>query len=184
VSKARSTLDMAKVKNPRSELLWLEHVRIDLRAGNRALAQANLARALQECKKSGRLWAEAILNESRHGRRAKSVDALRNCEHDPHVMLSLGRCGWMEGKPSAQTRDWFQRAVKVDPLFGDAWAYLYKFELIHGNEAEQAEVKERCIQAEPRHGEIWQSVSKEVGNWRMKTDEILEAVARLMETPE
>lgn len=36
-SKARSTLDMAKVKNPKNDLLWLEHVRIDLRADNKPL---------------------------------------------------------------------------------------------------------------------------------------------------
>ncbi len=50
-------------------------------------------------------------------------------------------------------------------------------------QAEQAEVKKRCIQAEPRHGELWQSVSKDVKNWRMRTEEILEATARLVEIP-
>ncbi len=96
-------------------------------------AQATLARALQECEHSGRLWAEAIFIEQRHGRKTKSVDALKKCEHDPHVLLAVAKLMWTEGKAS-KTRSWFQRAVKVDSDFGDAWAYFYKFELIHGSE--------------------------------------------------
>lgn len=49
-------------------------------------------------------------------------------------MLALAKYMWTEGKSNPKTRSWFQRAVKVDADFGDAWAYLYKFELIHGNE--------------------------------------------------
>ena len=33
-----------------------------------------------------------------------------------------------------KSREWFQRAVKIDPDLGDAWAYFYKFELQHGTE--------------------------------------------------
>ena len=33
-----------------------------------------------------------------------------------------------------KAREWFQRAVKIDPDLGDTWANFYKFELIHGTE--------------------------------------------------
>lgn len=47
--------------------------------------------ALQECPNSGILWAEAIFLEPRPQRKTKSVDALRKCEHDPHVLLAASR---------------------------------------------------------------------------------------------
>jgi len=181
--KARSELDVARMKNPKNELLWLEAIRMEMRAGQRELAMSLLARALQECEHSGRLWAEAIFMEPIHGRKTKSVDAIRKCEHDPHVLLAAAKLVWFDHKIS-KARGWFNRCVsQVDSDFGDAWAYYYRFELKHGTEAEQAEVKKRCIQAEPRHGELWQAVSKDVANWRMKTEDILEVVARRIPDP-
>ena len=47
--------------------------------------------AMQECPASGILWAEAIFMESRPQRKTKSVDALKRCEHDPHVLLAVAR---------------------------------------------------------------------------------------------
>lgn len=43
------------------------------------------------------------------------------------------RLFWSERKLK-KAREWFQRAVKIDPDLGDTWAYFYKFELIHGTE--------------------------------------------------
>lgn len=34
----------------------------------------------------------------------------------------------------SKAREWFQRAVKIEPDLGDTWAYFYKFELQHGTE--------------------------------------------------
>jgi len=47
--------------------------------------------AIQECPNSGILWAEAIFMESRPQRKSKSVDALKKCEHDPHVLLAVSK---------------------------------------------------------------------------------------------
>ncbi|PIO55126.1 hypothetical protein TELCIR_23491 [Teladorsagia circumcincta] len=84
----------ARIRNPRNEDLWLESVRLEMRAGLRELAAERLARALQEW----RLWAEAIWMEERHGRRSKSVDALKRCEHNPHVLVAAARLFWSERK--------------------------------------------------------------------------------------
>ena len=46
---------------------------------------------MQECPASGILWAEAIFMENRPQRKTKSVDALKRCEHDPHVLLAVAR---------------------------------------------------------------------------------------------
>ena len=46
---------------------------------------------MQDCPGSGLLWAEAIFMEARHQRKTKSVDALKHCEHDPHVLLAASK---------------------------------------------------------------------------------------------
>ena len=47
--------------------------------------------AIQDCLTSGILWAEAIFMEARPQRKTKSVDALKRCEHDPHVLLAASK---------------------------------------------------------------------------------------------
>ena len=181
--KARSELDVAKTKNPKCEHLWLEGVRMEMRAGQKELAQSMMARALQECEHSGRLWAEAIFMEQEHGRKTKIFDALKKCEHDPCVLLAGSKLVWAQSKSDKAVRRWFERTVKVEPDFGDAWAYYYKYEQIHGTKEQLEEVKKACIHAEPRHGELWQETTHDVKNWRKKTEDILELVAAKLEIP-
>ena len=142
------------------------------------------SRALQECpaKDSGLLWAEAIFLEPRPQRKTKSIDAVQVCEHDPQVLLAVSKYFWSDRKLS-KARDWFNKAVKLEPDLGDSWAYFYKFELIHGSYEQQQDVKTRCIQAEPRHGEEWTRVSKAIENWRLKTEEILIKCAESLQIP-
>lgn len=71
--KARSVLERARLKNPKNEFLWLEAVRVELRAGMKDIANAMMAKALQECPNSGYLWAESIFLEARPQRKTKSV---------------------------------------------------------------------------------------------------------------
>lgn len=48
--------------------------------------------------------------------------------------------------------------------------------LIH--QEQQEEVRKRCENAEPRHGELWCAESKHVLNWQKKTGEILAEAAK------
>jgi pre-mRNA-processing factor 6 len=89
--------------------------------------------ALQDCPTSGILWSDAIFLEGRAQRKTKSVDALKKCEHDPQVLLAVSKLFWTERKLN-KCREWFNRALKIEPDLGDTWAYFYKFELIHGTE--------------------------------------------------
>lgn len=182
LTKARSVLERGRLKNPKTALLWREAIRIEQRAGLREMANTLLARALQECPQSGELWAEAIFMESKPQRKTKSVDALKKCEHDPHVLLTVSKLFWSEQKTS-KCRDWFNRTVKIDPDLGDAWAYFYKFEMLHGDDAQIADVLERCIAAEPKHGEKWCDVSKNIENWCFKTADVLSAVVKKLPIP-
>ncbi|CAD5228302.1 unnamed protein product [Bursaphelenchus okinawaensis] len=170
--KARSDLDMARLKNPGNELLWREAIRLEYRAGKKDLALSILARALKDCGSSGILHAEAISLATKHQRRAVSVQALETCPESPEVLLEVFKMMWAERKIS-KARDWFKKALKVDSDFGDIWAYYYKLEAIHGTPEQQNKIMEDCKHTEPRHGERWQKVSKDIKNWRMKTEDIL-----------
>ncbi|XP_066910794.1 pre-mRNA-processing factor 6-like [Clytia hemisphaerica] len=183
LTKARSVMEQARHRNPQTDELWLHSIRIEVRAKQLEFAKSLLAKAMQVCPSSGILWAESIFMVSRPQRKTKSVDALKKCEHDPNVLLAVSKLFWSERKVT-KAREWFQRTVKIDPDFGDAWAYFYKFELQHGTEANQKSVLEKCTKSEPHHGAEWQVISKSTKNWRLKTKDILHQVARSLKSIE
>jgi pre-mRNA-processing factor 6 len=43
---------------------------------------------------------------------------------------------------------------------------------------QQADVVRRCVEADPRYGEQWTAVAKDVRNWRMTTAEKLQDVVK------
>lgn len=182
LTKARSVLEKGRLKNPHCPELWLEAVRIEVRGGKKNIGMTLMAKAMQECPNSGILWAESIFLEPRPQRKTKSVDALKKCEHDSNVLLAVAKLFWSERKVS-KSREWFQRAVKIDPDLGDSWAYFYKFELQHGTEAQQEHVAKSCVLAEPRHGEAWCTVSKDTKYWQKHTEEILPLVTQSLPIP-
>ena len=160
--KARSLLEKARLKNPKNQQLWLESIRLENNSENKKLAATRLAQALQECPHSGILWSEAILMEPRQQRKAKSVDAIKMCENDPYVICTIARLFHIDRKLD-KARVWFNRACTLNPDLGDAWAYLYKLELQHGDEASQKDVLRRCADVNPKHGELWQRICKRPG---------------------
>lgn len=181
-TRARSIVETARLKNPKKSELWLEAIRAEVRTGNKTIASSLMSKALQEIPDSGTLWAEAIFMEGRPQRKTKSVDALKRCEHDPHVLLAVSKLFWTERR-IAKAREWFSRAVRLDPDLGDAWAYFYKFEQLYGTEEEQDQVLKKCVAAEPHHGEKWCIISKDMKNFRKKPQEILPMVAESLEIP-
>eukprot|EP00116_Pleurobrachia_bachei_P002997 sb/3463259/ len=165
ITKARSILEKARVRNPLNDELWVHAIRLEVKAGNDNVAQALLARALQSCPKSGRLWSEGIFMAPRPARKTKSVDALKNCDNDAHVVLSVAKLFWLERK-NKKAREWFVKAVKLDPDHGDTWAAYYKFTLAHGTEQELQILVDKCVQADPKHGERWCKLRKAIEHWR------------------
>ena len=159
VTKARSILELARLKNPKNPDLWLAAVRLERRHGNRKLAENLGAKALQECPQSGELWADEIESAPRPARKGKSLEALKRCDNNAHVIVAVSKLFVAERK-HAKARKWFNRACALDPDLGDAWAHYYAFELAEGAQADQDDVKDRCINAEPAHGELWTSISK------------------------
>jgi len=182
VTKARSVVEKGRLRNPGNDFLWMKAVRMEAEAGLPDIAKTVLARALQECPTSGRLWALAIEMEAKPQRKTRSVDAMKKCEHDPHVLLAVSRLFWSDRKVQ-KCRDWMARTVKLDPDFGDAWINFYKFELVHGTPEQAEEVKKRCIASEPRHGELWCSYTKDIKNWQEKTEFFLLLAANKLKPP-
>ena len=179
LTRARAILDKGRLHNSKCPELWLESVRIEVRAENLPQARTVLAKALQDCPNAGVLWADAIFLEPRPSRKSRSVDALKKCENNALVVTAVARLFWSE-RNLDKARSWFQRAVKFDADLGDAWATYFKFELQHGSAEQRADVMQRCIAAEPHHGEYWTSVSKSPVNWRASIKEILEKTAELI----
>ncbi|GAB2233747.1 hypothetical protein Droror1_Dr00002976 [Drosera rotundifolia] len=175
LNKARAALTMSRKKNPRSPELWLAAIRAELRHGNKKEAESLMAKALQECPNSGILWAASIEMVPRPQRKNKSLDALKRCDNDPHVIAAVAKLFWHDRKVE-KARQWLNRAVTLAPDIGDFWALYYKFELQHGTEEKQKDVLNRCVQAEPKHGEKWQAVSKAIENAHQPTEAILKKV--------
>jgi pre-mRNA-processing factor 6 len=175
LSKVRAILIMARKRNPQNPELWLAAVRAELKHGHKKEADNLMAKALQECPNSGILWAASIEMVPRPQRRSKSMDALKKCDHDPHVIAAVAKLFWIDRKVD-KARSWLNRAVTLAPDIGDFWALCFKFELQHGTEENQKDVLKRCVAAEPKHGEKWQAISKAVENSHQPTESILKKV--------
>ncbi|KAI9281199.1 PRP1 splicing factor, N-terminal-domain-containing protein [Sporodiniella umbellata] len=180
ITKARASLEKARFRNPRNVSLWINAIRIEKRNNNVNVAKTLAAKALQECPTSGLIWTEVIYMEARPQRKARSVDALKKCEHDPVIVTTVACIFWNDRKIE-KARNWFQKAIQIDPDQGDSYAWWYKFELQHGTKEHQEFVVKRCVLAEPRHGECWQSVAKDVSNIGKKTEDILKICAQSLE---
>ncbi|KAJ0394493.1 hypothetical protein P43SY_009538 [Pythium insidiosum] len=179
VVKARSVLEMARLKNPKNDELWLEATRLEARWNNPKGQEMLLAKALQECPESGRLLAESIDIAPRAQQKRASFTALKKKDNDALVCLSVAKLFWQERKYS-KVRKWLERTVQLDADLGDGWAYYYLFELQHGDAkgSEAAEqIRKRCVDADPHHGERWTQLTKQTQHRRKKTAELLPLVS-------
>ena len=173
LTKARPILERGRLLHSKNDMLWCESIRLENRHGNSMAAMSLLSRGLQECPESGLLWSEAIILEPRTTRRSKCADAIKKCETSPLVFCTVARIFWNDGKVD-KARNWFNKAVTLDVDLGDSWAWLVKFERSVGGDV--AGLLTRCTASEPRHGEVWQIVSKDVGNVGLSTLQVLEKV--------
>jgi len=179
--KARSVLDRARLAVPKNAELWCESVRLERRAGNMTQAKSMMARAHQEVPKSGLLWAEQIWYlEARTQRKARVLEAMKTVDSNPVLFVVAARIFWSDRKlPQAQK--WFEKAILRDSDYGDAWAWYYRFLCQHGTDEKRADVITKCVLNEPRHGEVWQAISKKPANARKSCEEILKLVAEELE---
>ena len=171
-TKARSLLELARLQNPKNPELLLEAIRLERRSGNTKLAESMMAKALQECPKSGLLLSENIVTAPRVEQKSKSADAIQRCPDDPRVIYAVASL-FANDRKFDKARKWFDRAVILDRDLGDAWVRFYAFEMEHGTAEQQEKVLERCVQAEPKHGDLWTSVLKDMSNRKRSIGEVL-----------
>ncbi|KAI5334380.1 hypothetical protein L3X38_024513 [Prunus dulcis] len=167
VTSARSVLMLAKNKNPQIPQLWLAVIRAEMRHGNNKEADILMAMALDECPNSGILWVayiESMAPLPRFQWKNKIMDALRKCDHYPHVSADVAKLFWHHSEV-VRARTWLNRAVTIALDIGDFWALHFKFELQHGTDENHKDVLRRCIVAQPKHGEKWQPISKALHNF-------------------
>ncbi|KAI4846749.1 hypothetical protein E4T45_07104 [Aureobasidium sp. EXF-8846] len=177
IVKARSILDRARLAVPKNPQLWTESVRLERRAGNNSAANQKMAQALQECPTSGLLWSERIWHlEARTQRKPRTLEAIKKNDSDPILYVTAARVFWGERRLDKAV-SWFEKALILDPDVGDSWAWYLKFLRQHGTEEKQEEVIGQCVNSEPKHGEIWQSITKAPENAKLGIEEILKLVA-------
>lgn len=175
--RARAILEKARLTNPKNEVLWNESALVEERGDSIQQAKTMIARGLQECPSSGLLYAHSIWLEAKPARKTKSADALKRTGDDARILNVIARLFWNERKIE-NARKWMERSCKADLDWGDGWAWWYKFELQHGTKDSQEIVLERCRRAEPKHGEVWQSVAKDWKIGSQSITDVLQYVAR------
>lgn len=176
--KARSVLDRARLQNPKNPELWVESIRIERHATPPNISQAKIlmAKALQECPKSGLLWSENIWYlQPRTQRKPQSLEAIKVVDNDPILFITVARIFWGERKLE-KAISWFEKAIVLNSDLGDSWAWYLKFLQQHGTEEKVADVVSRCVACEPRHGEVWQRVRKDPKNAKLGIEEVLKKV--------
>lgn len=118
--------------------------------------------------------------EDRAARKTKSADALKKSNNDPRVVVVVARMFWQE-RNVAKARNWFEKAVSINPDLGDTWAWMFKFEEQHGTEDARAKLVARCAAAEPHHGPVWQATLKAPENSNKTTEDVLRLTAASLE---
>lgn len=178
-TKSRRLLELARLQNPHCPELWLEAVKLEQRAaGNSVLASSLLAKAIQDCPSSGILRAQLLRSTPRATKKAVAAQCIQACPDDVVVLCAVAELFASERKV-AKACKWLERAVQLDPSQGDSWARYYAVELQHGTMERQKAVKERCIAAEPKHGEFWAKTAKE--NGVLNIGQVLEVVVKLVQ---
>jgi pre-mRNA-processing factor 6 len=131
--RARPTAEMARTKNNQStnkDLLWVESVRVERRAGEMMFAENLLALALQECPQSPALWAESLLHCTATQQRQRATEALRRCtSNNTLVQLAIARL-FERSAHSSKARRWYTRVTASSPQLGDGWVFLFAFEFV------------------------------------------------------
>ncbi|KAK9478619.1 PRP1 splicing factor, N-terminal-domain-containing protein [Lipomyces japonicus] len=174
--RSRSILERAALAIPKSEDIWLERIRLERRSDNLKQARALAAKALQECPNAGKLWAENSWMEARTQRKTMLVSALRKCDNDPTLIVSVARLFWSERKTD-KAKAWLERAIKADTDIGDHWGYFYKFLVQYGTPDDLKTLVTQFHSADPKHGEKWAEVAKNVDNFGKSKEQLLKICA-------
>ena len=191
-NKARSVLELARMRLPRSQELWVEAIRLERRHENEALRESLIAKAKQECgDEAGLIWAEDLLTCAKPAFKSRSVDALKKCDNDAHVVLAIAHVFARDAK-TEKARKWYMRACEIEPKLGDAWCGHYAFEVQQEAIKQKnstkgwgrlatpwrvlSSIEKACVQADPNRGEHWNAFRKQTAHRRLPVAKVLKGV--------
>lgn len=168
---ARSDFDLAIIKNPDSDLLYVEKAKMEARLGNKDQARLIVSQALKKFPKSAHLWVENMkLVAKKSLKRSMFQDALKNTENACQVLVEIGLSFYNETQYDKALK-WFERSTKTNPQQGDSWVWLYRCYL--KLEKDTRELLSSVDETEPRYGKLWTNVSKNVKTQYFKPSDIL-----------
>jgi len=90
-TKSRSVIEKARSNIPSNPLVWEEAIKLEIKCDNIKGANLLISKALQECPENGKLWSLAIDLEPKYQKKARAMDALNKCDHDPYVMMAIAK---------------------------------------------------------------------------------------------
>ncbi|AMD20985.1 HEL296Cp [Eremothecium sinecaudum] len=168
---ARSDLDLGLLKNPGSWEIYVARAQMEVRVGNKNHAILVVQEGLRKCPENPNLWCLNIqLVEKKSLRKTMFQQALKSTNNNGLVLTEIGKSFYKEGQIEKALR-WFQHATETHPKSGDAWAWYYK--LLKQTDKDTAEVEALVEEHEPKYGDLWISVSKDVKTQYKSPSDIL-----------
>lgn len=170
---ARSDLDLGLLKNPDSEQLFFAKIQMETRLGNYDIARLLVSESLRKFPESPLLWAENIkLTSKKSLKRTVFQDALKATNNDGRVLLEIG-INFFRDAQYEKSLKWLERATTSNPLYGDAWLWLARCNKKLGKSIEP--LLNQVEDYEPRYGNEWISMSKNVKRQYLSPAQILKA---------
>ena len=180
-SKARSLLELGRLKNPQSDSLWYYSVCLERSLGNSAGESSMLERGIKSCPRSGLLWSHKISTSGTFEKKRNSVDGIKMCPDSPLVITAVAREFMKDGKRD-KARKWFERSVAVDPSYGDAYVHWYKLEAEKDDVGVENDGAKRVLDLvcrnEPKWGDLWVKCSKDWKRAKGDGRDVCRAAAR------
>ena len=188
-AKARSILQNATLQHPKEDILWLTAAKLELEENHDEndmiyrtqseyqQCKSLIAKGLQQCPSSGLLYAFDIEIEPVQSKKSKCVLSIKKCPNNVYVFVQIAKY-FIQIRKLKRAKEWFERAIIANNQYGDAWCYYYWYSLNYLKENQQSDIKERCISAGPKYGELWIKVSKKIGNEGLSKEQILLRVVK------
>lgn len=178
--RARSILDNALLSNQDNDELWNERIDLEKRNNNTIAASQLVNKAIKQLPNSLLLWIQKLSLFTKPSLRKNAfVDALKQTENSPVILLQIGIYFMLDGKIS-RAKSWIDRAYQADKTNGDIWGWLFQFINKFGTEEEKRTVLEEYQKVfdDIKNGRVWNSVQKDVQNFDKSEEEILEIVSK------
>lgn len=161
-TKARSELDIALLKNPDQESLYLAKIQMEARLGFHDQARLIVQQALQKFPSSPKLWSENVrLLPPKRASMKKTVfqDALKKTSNCCEVLVEIGLTFYRDSQFVTALK-WFERAYKSNPKHGDAWVWAAR--CTKSLKKDLTPLFRQVEEQEPVYGRSWISIAKNV----------------------